>query len=188
MIPSTMTTAIHGCPRNSGASSSASTKPTPCRKPWTTIIRKSGSMFGGPPFRRLDPSDPQIRGVQASGCFFVADDLGHRPVVGERPPLAYGHVASSDCLLDDAPAAMRREADDGLSAFGTGPARIAGRPGVGRRAYRDPSPCRRVGRQESDAVAVLADRLRPFPLAAPERSMPARIDMGKDCDDRRQPE
>src|SRR5262249_42468980 len=98
--------------------------------------------------QRLGPTDPQIGRAKVSGCCgLVGDHPSHRPVITERPRLAWSYVAGSGGLFDDTPGAVGREADDGLTSFGTRTTRLTGRVGVACRAYRDAPPCRCVFRQ-----------------------------------------
>lgn len=70
---------------------------------------------------RLDPPDPQIWKVKASGCCCRGgDDFGHRPMVAECPAVADSDVASRGGGFDLAPSAMRRKADHGIPNAGAG--------------------------------------------------------------------
>ena len=139
--------------------------------------------------QHLRPTNPQIGRAKVLGyCCLFGDDLGYRAVVGEGPWLPRFHVAGSGSLFDDTPPTMRWEADDRLTLPCARTTHFASCVGVARRAYREPSSRRCTCRQGRDAIAVFTDRLYPFPLAAPERSVSARVGFGKDGDDRCQVE
>jgi len=75
--------------------------------------------------RRLGPPDRQSWRAKASGCCCLfGDDLGHRPVLRERPGPASWHVARGCGLLGDTPCAVRREANDGPTGLGAGRTRM----------------------------------------------------------------
>ena len=104
-------------------------------------------------FWRLDPPDPQIWRVKASGCCrLFGDNLGHRPVVPERPAFSNWDVSGGHRGFDFSPSAVRGETDHSIPNPGAGAAALACRVRIRRRADRNPSSGRRVPRQRSRAI------------------------------------
>ena len=132
---------------------------------------------------RADAETPQSadQGVQALGCCFFDDYLGHRSMVLENPALSSWDTSSSDRGLDLSPSAMSGKAYHGIPHQGAGAAAPAGRVRVRRRADRYSPSARRVPRQRSRPVTPLADRLAPFIASSlePVTNCPTRLGAGE---------
>jgi hypothetical protein len=140
-----------------------------------------------------NPRQLLLTRVKGLGCFigrgrrFIGDDLCHSPMISEGPAFPDRNISGGDCFGLTLGRSVRGETNDGpVAAVSACSARRAGRVRVRRRAYRDPSTLRSEARKSGYAITVFADRLSPFLLAAPERSVSASVGSGKDGYDGRQ--
>src|SRR6516164_7982569 len=128
-----------------------------------------------------------LRYFVGCGRVFTGHDLRHRPMCFEGPACSGWDIAGGDGFDFLLGCSMRGETNDGpVSAMSACPASRTGRVRVRRWAYRDAPTCRGVLRQVGGAVAVFADRLCPFLLAAPERFVSAGVGFREEADDWRQ--
>jgi len=132
---------------------------------------------------RADAKTPQSadQGVQALGCCFFDDYLGHRSMVLENPALSSWDISSIDRGLDLSPSAMSGKAYHGIPHQGAGAAAPAGRVRVtspGRPLFAFRQACAAATKPSGHATRRSS---RPFIASSlePVTNCPTRIGAGE---------